>query len=226
MPHISKHSSHVSTKEIPLPTSSSKPIQIVRSSKHKVVLVLPAQTHPPIVSSSPSHRTAPNPQPVLISSSYPGRHHHHPHSPSSSLPSSSHMRSGSNHFLHVPASGSGMPSRSPPGGNNAYLNTTPISRSASHDSYYSRSRSTITPVMKKRTSDTSTSTLEDEYYSHPAVRAYEMQKAAEQARWARHRMMQREQQQQQQQQRGRDPYPKTVYYDSSRSTITPTQQRW
>jgi formiminotetrahydrofolate cyclodeaminase len=32
--------------------------------------------------------------------------------------------------------------------------------------------------------------MEDDYYNHPAVRAYEMQKAVEQARWTRHRQMQ------------------------------------
>jgi hypothetical protein len=68
------------------------------------------------------------------------------------------------------------------------------------------------------------STLEDEYYNHPAVRQYEMQKAAEQAKWTRDRMMQRAEQQQ----RGRDPLPRTVYYDYdlSRATITSSQQRW
>ncbi|KAJ3535208.1 hypothetical protein NMY22_g6591 [Coprinellus aureogranulatus] len=76
MPATSTRHSTSSPNEIPSSSkhTKSKPIRIPgTSTKSKVIIVLPPQMHPPALASSPSHRTAPNPQPVLISSSYPGR---------------------------------------------------------------------------------------------------------------------------------------------------------
>ncbi|KAF6763291.1 hypothetical protein DFP72DRAFT_528666 [Ephemerocybe angulata] len=202
--HKSKHSSssHGSTSSSDSkPSSRSKPIPIAKSRTKVVIIQLPPHTRPPVLSSSPSHRTAPHPHPVLISSSYPGRHHLQgsspprvtyafpssaPHSQPSGLSPPFRPRQSS-----ITTSGGSPPTRGTINGSPSmpYHHVTrasgsaptapiPVGRASSHDSF---ARATITR-----------SDLEDEYYSHPAVREYELQKAAEQARWTRHRMMERE----------------------------------
>ncbi|TFK21895.1 hypothetical protein FA15DRAFT_758402 [Coprinopsis marcescibilis] len=174
----SKHSHHRSSSGSG--TSSSPP-------KHKVIILLPPRMQPPVNVSPPSHRTAVPIAPALQSRSrsIPASNRS-PKFASSSPPRTTHISQ------HPPSHGSPprdhayrqYPSGPSTGSSTLGYTITPMARSSSNHSYQG-ARATITPLS------------EDDYYDHPAVRAYEMQKAVEQAQW--HRRMQQEREQKQRQ---------------------------
>ncbi|KAH6897511.1 hypothetical protein BKA70DRAFT_750618 [Coprinopsis sp. MPI-PUGE-AT-0042] len=202
----SKHTR--SSSEASIPSKSSK-----RSSGHRrrlssssgtsgsppksVVIILPAQRQPPVVVKTPSHRTAVPPPPALISRSasataaLPTTRSRPILIPQQRIPHHGSVGSDPNISRHRISGSPSSPSNLATQTTNYMYTITPVSRSAS-------SSSSSPPSHTWSSRATAASTVgtidEEEYYNHPAVRAYEVQKAMEQAAWNRRAMHERESQ--------------------------------